>query len=293
VRVLLHEWIDPARLGELPEEVELLPAGRFAEAEVAVDPRDDLLARLGDLEALHTVLVTSAGTDWIEPHLPAGVTLANARGARDAAVAEWVVGAILAMEKRLFDQRDAQARGEWDHFAPPDVGGRSALILGAGSIGAAVEARLAPFGVEIVRVARRARDGVHAVGELPALLPRAQILVILTPLTSSTRGLVDAAALALLPDGALVVNAGRGAVLDTDALLAELHARRLRAALDVVDPEPLPPGHPLWSAPGAFVSPHLSGDSVGADDAALRQVGEQLRRLAWGAPLLNVVERGG
>jgi phosphoglycerate dehydrogenase-like enzyme len=248
VRVALHEWIDPEQLGELPGEVELV--GDPAAAEVLVDPTDDLLRRLGDLEHLRAVLVTSAGTDWIEPHLPPGVVLANARGARDAAVAEWTVGAVLAMEKRLFDQRDAQARGEWWPLTPPDVEGRTALILGAGSIGAAIEARLAPFGVEIVRVARSARDGIHAVGELPELLPRAQILIVVTPLTDATRRLVDARALALLPDGALVVNVGRGAVVDTDALVAELRAGRLRAALDVVDPEPLPADHPLWTTPG-------------------------------------------
>ncbi|MDQ3741166.1 MAG: dehydrogenase, partial [Actinomycetota bacterium] len=146
MRVLLHEWIDPSLLGELPDGVELLPAGRFAEAEVMVDPRDDLLAHLREAESLHTVLVTSAGTDWIEPHLPPGVTLANARGARDAAVAEWVVAAVLAMEKRLFDERDWQRKRDWSlRTRLPDVEGRTALVLGHGSIGEAVEARLAPF----------------------------------------------------------------------------------------------------------------------------------------------------
>jgi phosphoglycerate dehydrogenase-like enzyme len=289
VKVLVHEWIDPALLGELPEEVELLPAGRFAEAEVMVDPRDDLLPRLADAPALHTVLVTAAGTDWIEPHLPAGITLANARGARDAAVAEWVVAAVLAMEKRLFDQRDLQRKRKWERFPLPDVEGRAALILGAGSIGGAVRDRLEPFGVTTMLVARTQREGVRAADDLHALLPHADVLIVLLPLTDATRGLVDARALALLPDGALVVNAGRGAVVDTDALLAELKAKRLRAALDVVEPEPLPPDHPLWKAPGTFVSPHVSGDSARADEAAIRLMGEQLRRLAWGAPLLNVV----
>ncbi|HEX2084570.1 MAG TPA: NAD(P)-dependent oxidoreductase [Solirubrobacteraceae bacterium] len=287
MRVLLHEKIDPAALGELPPEVELVTDPM--RAEVIVEPRDDLLRHLRSLPELHTVLVMSAGTDWIEPHLPAGVTLANARGARDAAVAEWVVAAVLAMQKRLFDQ--ARLKRWADRFVLPDVEGSTALILGAGSIGEAVAARLEPFGVEMVRVASRARDGVHAVDELPELLPRAGVLIVLAPLTRSTRGLVDARALGLLPDGALVVNAGRGAVVDTDALVAELKAGRLRAALDVVEPEPLPDGHPLWKARGALISPHVSGDSPRADDAAVRMMGEQLRRLAWGAPLMNVVER--
>ena len=293
MKVLVHEWVDPELLGELPSEVELLPAGRFAEAEVMVDPRDDLLPHLSEAPSLHTILVTSAGTDWIEPHLPSGVTLANARGARDAAVAEWVVAAILAMEKRLFDQRDLQRKRDWNgRFPLPDVEGRAALILGAGSIGGAVRDRLEPFGVTTMLVARTRREGVRATDDLDSLLPHADVLVILLPLTDATRGLVDARALGLLRDGALVVNAGRGAVLDTDALLAELKAKRLRAALDVVDPEPLPSDHPLWKAPGTFISPHVSGDSSRADEAAVRLMGEQLRRLAWGAPLRNVVRDG-
>ena len=292
MRVLLHEWIDPAALGDLPAEIDLLPAGDFARAEVVVDPREDLLPRLGEIDELRTVLVTSAGTDWIEPHVPRGVTLANARGARDAAVAEWVVAAVLAMEKRLFDQRAAQTRKKWTRERLPDVEGRSAVILGAGSIAGAVRERLAPFGVSVELVGRQGRDGVHGVDELRSLLGSADILVVLLPLTDATRGLVGAAELALLPDGALVVNAGRGAVVHTDALLAELQAKRLRAALDVVDPEPLPADHPLWKAPGAFISPHVAGDSDRADAAAVQLVGEQLRRLAWGAPLLNVVRDG-
>ena len=289
MRVLLHEKVDPALLGELPPEVELVTDPN--RAEVLVEPRDDLLRHLGSLPDLHTVLVMSAGTDWIEPHLPAGVTLANARGARDAAVAEWVVAALLAMQKRLLDQ--ARLKRWDDRFLLPDVEGSTALILGAGSIGEAVAARLEPFDVEIVRVASRARDGVHGVDELPSLLPRTDVLIVLAPLTKSTRGLVDAAALKLLPDGALVLNAGRGAVIDTDALVAELKAKRLRAALDVVDPEPLPSDHPLWKLRNALISPHVSGDSPSADAAAARLMGEQLRRMAWGAPLKNVVERGG
>ena len=159
MRVLVHERIDPALLGELPPEVELITDP--TRAEVIVEPRDDLLRHLRTLPDLHTVLVMSAGTDWIEPHLPDGVTLANARGARDAAVAEWVVAALLAMQKRLFDQ--ARLKRWDDRFLLPDVEGSRALILGHGSIGAAVEARLAPFRVEVVRVASTARDGVHGV----------------------------------------------------------------------------------------------------------------------------------
>jgi phosphoglycerate dehydrogenase-like enzyme len=291
-RVGVPRWVDAAAFGPLPDaiEIEVFDARLPEAAEILVSPYGTAEAYAA-VRGLEAVLVMSAGVEWIEPHLPAGVVLANGRGARDAAVAEWVLAAILAVDKQLFDLRDAQRAHEWSHRRPPELEGRTALVLGAGSIGEATAVRLEAFGVEVVRVARSRRDGVHGADELPGLLGAAEILVVLVPLSDATRGLVDAAVLAALPDGALVVNAARGAVVDTDALLAELQRGRLRAALDVTDPEPLPADHPLWDAPNTFVSPHLAGDTPQADAKALRLVGEQLRRYARGEPLLNVVER--
>ncbi|MEY2535192.1 MAG: hypothetical protein QOF29_3102, partial [bacterium] len=173
-----------------------------------------------------------------------------------------------------------------------DVAGARVLILGHGSIGAAVEERLAPFGAEIVRVARRAREGVHAIEELGQLLPGADVVVDLLPATPQTRGLLGAEALAAMRDGALLVNAGRGATVDTAALLVALQEGRLRAVLDVVDPEPLPPDHALWRAPNVILTPHSAGDTPGAERAAWALAGEQLRRHAAGEPLRNVVRDG-
>jgi phosphoglycerate dehydrogenase-like enzyme len=163
------------------------------------------------------------------------------------------------------------------------------LIVGHGSIGQAVERRLDGWEVEITRVARHARDGVHPIGDLPALLPDADVVVILVPSTSETRRLVDAGFLKQMKDGALLVNAARGAIVDTDALLAELTSGRLRAALDVTDPEPLPDGHPLWSAPGLLLTPHVGGAVRGSRRRAYQIVTDQLARLAAGEPLLNVI----
>ena len=177
--------------------------------------------------------------------------------------------------------------------APGDLRAASVAILGYGSIGAAVEERLAPFGVDFIRIAHRARPGVHPADELRALLPRAELLVVLLPLTDETRGLLDGELLGLLPDGALLVNAARGAIVDTGALLALLREGRLRAALDVTDPEPLPPDHPLWSAPGVLITPHVAGDSADADRRAFALVGEQVRRYVAGEELVNVVEGEG
>jgi phosphoglycerate dehydrogenase-like enzyme len=163
------------------------------------------------------------------------------------------------------------------------------LIIGYGDIGAAIERRLLPFEVDVVKVARTARDGVHAMGELPALLPDADVVVLVVPLTDETRRLVDATFLATMKDGALLVNVARGGVVDTDALVAELATRRITAALDVTDPEPPPPGHPLWTAPGLLLSPHVGGPTSAFAPRARALVREQLTLFAEGRPLRNVV----
>jgi phosphoglycerate dehydrogenase-like enzyme len=247
---------------------------------------------LADLPALEVVQLRSAGVDWIVDRIPAGVTLCSARGARDAAMAEWVVWAVLADVKAARAAHEQQAARTWEHLDLRDLEGARVLILGRGSIGAAVERRLEPFGVELVRVARRARDGVHGVDELPGLLTSADIVVNLLPATPDTVGLVGADALAAMPRGSLLVNAGRGSTVDTDALLRALHDGHVRAVLDVTDPEPLPEDHPLWAAPGLILTPHSAGDTPAAERKAWELVGDQLRRYAAGESLENVVSDG-
>ena len=182
-----------------------------------------------------------------------------------------------------------QQAGHWDPAVSDLVAGQRVLIVGYGAIGEAVERRLAGWEVAIDRVARHARDGVHPIGELPRLLPDADVVVILVPVTEETRQLVNAEFLKTMKDGALLVNAARGVIVDTDALLAELSGGRLRAALDVTDPEPLPDGHPLWSAPGLLLTPHVGGAVRASRMRAYRVVADQLARLAAGQPLLNVI----
>jgi phosphoglycerate dehydrogenase-like enzyme len=249
----------------------------------------ELLAQMHSLRVLQTI---SAGVDWILPYVPAGVTLCSARGARDTAVAEWVLAAVLSCAKELPQLRDRQLEHRWAPLVPGDLAGATVTILGYGSIGAAVEARLAGFEVELLRVARHPREGVHGADELERLLPRTDVLIVLLPRTEQTRGLLDADLLGRLPEGALLVNAARGAVVDTDALVELVQAGRLRAALDVSDPEPLPADHPLWSAPGVLIAPHVAGDSPGAEERVFALVGEQVRRYVAGEPLVNVVGRG-
>jgi len=246
--------------------------------------------RWDDLGDLRVVQVLSAGTDWVEDQLPAGVTLCNARGARDVPVAEWVVGALVGARTGLLRRAREHDRHEWNRFQPAEVAGSTVLILGLGSIGQAVRRRLEALRAEVIGVAREARPGVHGADELPGLLPRADAVVVLAPLTDDTRGMVDADFLGALPNGALLLNAARGAVVDTDALVAELASGRLQAVLDVTDPEPLPSDHPLWDAPGLLaLTPHVAGDTPGGEERALRFAATQLARYARGEPLRNVV----
>lgn len=268
-----------------------LPASRD-EVELVVLPYMAGLAparRMADLPALRVAQTLTAGVDDVRPLLPEGVTLCNARGVHDASTAELAVALTLASLRGIPEHVRAAERGQWAHDTRPSLADRRVLLVGYGAVGAAVEARLAGFECDVRRVARRARHGVEAFEALPDLLPWAEVVVLTVPMTDQTRGLVDARFLAALPDGALVVNVARGPVVVTADLLAEVRTGRLRAALDVTDPEPLPPGHPLWSLPNVLVSPHVGGDTTAFLPRARRLVSAQVRRYVAGEPLANVV----
>lgn len=294
-------WLpfDPAALGEPPAGLRLArvsPDGRSlppgaGDVEVFVPAYDwDVdLSVLAELPRLRVVQTLTAGYEHVLPHLPDGVVLCNGRGIHETSTSELALALILASLRGIPDFVRAQHRGDWVYAPRPALADRRVLIVGYGAIGAAVEARLRPFEVDIERVAGRPRDGVHGVTELPGLLPEADVVVLVVPLTEQTRGLVDAAFLARMKPGALLVNVARGAVVDTDALLASVRSGHITAALDVTDPEPLPPDHPLWSTPGVLISPHVGGASSAMWPRAYRVVREQLVRYAAGEPLANVV----
>jgi len=250
---------------------------------------EEATAALARLPDVRVVQLMSAGADVWVGRVPEQVTLCDARGVHNTSTSEWVVAAVLASVRSFVRFAQAQAEQRWDYTVTDELAGKRVLVVGAGAIGSAVRVRLLPFEVEVTMVARTAREGVHGTDELDALLPEADVVVVLLPLTEATRGFVDAAFLARMRDGALLVNAARGPVADTDALVAELSRGRLRAALDVVDPEPLPPGHPLWTVPGLLLTPHIGGSVHGLLPRAYRLAGEQLRRFAAGQPLENVV----
>ena len=243
------------------------------------------------LPRLRLVQLLSAGAERFAGRLPEGLLLCNARGAHTPSTAEWAVTAMLAAQRGIpFFVREQDA-GRWSMTTHRSLVGARVLVVGAGDIGRAIGRMLAGFDVELTYVARTAREDVRGMDELPDLLPHADVVVLIVPVTPETTGMVDAAFLAAMPDGALLVNAARGVVVDTDALLAELVAGRLRAALDVTEPEPLPPGHPLWTAPGLLLTPHVGGAVPDTNERAAAAVTDQLSRVLAGEPLVNLVDR--
>ena len=321
VRVGVDENLAQELLAHFPCEAEIVRVPRKLSQTLDVDfwllvfARKSYQETFQHLRGVKVVQSMMAGVDWILPWLPKDVVLCDGRGLHDISASEWVMTAILSSLKRFPYYRDMQLREEWKGQASfrdgfmnvggtsvgqyavlgDDLAGKTVLIVGYGSIGAAIEARLAPFGVKVIRLARtpRKEPEVFRVGELRRLLPEADIVVAIVPLTAETRGLIGEAEIALMKPGALLVNAARGPVVVTDALTAALQANRIHAALDVTDPEPLPTGHPLWSAPNCMITPHVGGSTPEFIHRAFQFGAEQVRRFIAGEELKNVVSDAG
>ncbi|GGM36306.1 phosphoglycerate dehydrogenase [Longimycelium tulufanense] len=270
------------------------PPPEADEAEALVAPvwwDESVRELIPRLPRLRLVVTFTSGVDaWIDV-LPEGVGIANARGAHGGATAEWAMGALLAVYREFPRFVQAQAEGRWDHVQADTLQDKRVLVVGAGDIAQRLRRQLVAFDAEPTLVGRTARDEVRGTDELPALVAEHDAVILAVPLTEETNRLFDAELLDRMPDGAVLVNAARGPVVDTEALLAELRRGRLRAALDVTDPEPLPPGHPLWSAPGVLVTPHVGGDVQGQDIRALKVIAEQLAAFAAGKRPPNLVTR--
>jgi phosphoglycerate dehydrogenase-like enzyme len=256
-------------------------AGRDAEVLVVWNHRPErVLAALPELANLRLVQTLTSGVDTWRGRLPAGVRLANTRGAGGAATAEWALAALLAMVRELPHFLSRQAGRQWDYRQTSTLIGARVLVIGAGDVGSHLHHYLTALGSRTTLVGRTRRPGVAGFPELPGLLGEQDAVVLAVPLDQTTRRLVDSTFLASMRDGAVLVNASRGAVVDTDALVAELVTDRLRAALDVTDPEPLPAGHPLWDCPGLLITPHVAtatpGESLRAWAVAAEQIAVQL-----------------
>ena len=274
------EGVDP--------EVDLSQVGFYVPPYMGPRSGLEVIARMPSLQVVQLLTV---GFDAALPYVSDHVTLCNAVGVHDAGTAELAVALTLASLRGIDDFARAMPEGQWLHARRPALVDSRVLVVGAGGVGAGIAARLAPFDVDVTVVGRTRRGGVHARDDLPGLLPAADVVILAVPLNASTTRMVDEAFLSGMRDGALLVNVARGAVVDTDALVRHLHLGRIRAALDVTDPEPLPPDHPLWRAPGVLVSPHVGGNTTAFTPRAARLVERQVRRWRDGEPLDHVVTR--
>jgi phosphoglycerate dehydrogenase-like enzyme len=306
-------------LRDFPSEVELIPLPKDLDHDIDIDVwipgiiAGPSIRIWPHLHGVRLILTLMAGTEWIPAVAGPHITICNARGAHNISTAEWTVSAILATLKYFPFYLDVQRIGQWKRrleasgryaritgdarpLYPPvaleELTGKRVLLVGYGAIGKEIERMLAPFHIELVRVARTARTEppVHTVAELDSLLPQAEIVILILPSTAESHHLIGSRQLALMPQGALLVNAARGPVVDTDALVDALNAGRIRAALDVTDPEPLPEGHPLWSCPNLLLTPHVAGATPQFSPRALRIAADELRRYIAGEPLRNVVQ---
>ncbi|WP_024366992.1 2-hydroxyacid dehydrogenase [Arthrobacter sp. TB 26] len=253
---------------------------------------------LRGLEAVETGLVQSQsiGYDGVAEFLPAGRVYANAAGVHETSTAELALALILASQRELPRLLQNQQEGRWETRPTASLADRSVLIVGYGGVGKAIEDRLLPFETTVTRVASRERTDprghVHGIDELPSLLPEHDIVIVGVPLSDATRHLINDAFLGAMPDGALLVNVARGPVADTEALVRHTAAGRIRAALDVTDPEPLPQDHPLWGIPGVIISPHVGGASSAMRPRMGKLVQRQIELMLAGEPPVNVVLGG-
>jgi len=306
-------------LSDFPESVELVPLLDKLDHNIDIDvwipdPYASRAIRLWPrLRGVRLVLALVAGIEWIPDLVGQHVTICNAHGAHNTSTAEWTVSAILAMLKYFPLYLDIQRSGIWkrrfeanEHYARitgdtrslyphvmlEELTGKTVLLVGYGAIGKEIERMLAPFHVEMLRIASSARTEplVYAVSDLENMLTRADVVMLILPLTEETRGLIGSRQFGLMRQGALLINAARGPIVDTDALMEALHAGRVRAALDVTDPEPLPDGHPLWSCPNLLLTPHVGASSPQFAPNSLRIAAGELRRYIAGEPLRNIVQ---
>ena len=293
------------RLGGIPEgiDIDVYRADgdswpdSIAEVEFYVLPYlkgEEVLDRVAEMKRLKVIQTLTAGIENYLPHVPEGVVLCNAAGVHDTSTAELAVALALASGRHLDHYARNQPSGIWESLRLGiSLADQRVLIIGYGHIGAAIERRLSGFEVaSVTRVARRPRTEpvpVHAIDDLPELLPDADVAFLVAPHTPQTEGMIGGRELASLPDGAVLVNVARGKLVDTEALLAETSTGRIRAALDVTDPEPLPPEHPLWRTPGVLISPHVGGPSTAFFPRADRLIAAQLGRFAAGKKLENII----
>jgi phosphoglycerate dehydrogenase-like enzyme len=291
-----------AKFGEPPAGVEVIEwdfagPGPRDTIDIVVPPymsSPEVLRQLAGVSA-RLVQSQSVGYDGVSEFLPPGYTYANAASVHETSTAELALALILASQRGLADFVRSSERGHWSPRHYESLADRSVLLVGYGGVGQAIESRLLPFETSVTRVATTARSDergqIHGVDSLFDLLPAFDIVVVCVPLTPDTTHLVDDRFLSCMRDGGLLVNIARGRVASTEALLKHAQGGRLRFALDVTDPEPLPDGHPLFSLANVLISPHVGGASSAMLPRMARLVAVQAARMLNGEPPINVVLR--
>lgn len=244
------------------------------------------------MSSLKYLQVPNAGFDDAIEYLKSGTILCNARGVHDDSTAELAVGLAIAVRRGFHDFVRAQDRGIWAHKRYPSFSDSVVAIVGYGSIGQSLAKKLSGFELSVTAFSRSGKDGAKTLDQLDGFLPKADIVFLTLPLNAESKHLFNKERIAKMKDGSLIVNVGRGPIIDTDALLAELNSGRIFAGLDVTDPEPLPADHQLWGAPNLLIAPHVGGDSTAFEARGKKLVEEQLARLAAGTELINIVGRG-
>ena len=293
--VVWTQWPDlkiPAGVTHLPTDGIAPAAGDLNKVEFYV-PRymggPAAIAMIPDMKGLRIIQSPNAGVDDVLKIRPDGVTLCNAAGVHDASTAELAVALAIASRRGFADFAADQAAGRWAHVRKPSLADSNVAIVGYGNIGKMIGTMLENFEVSVTAFSRSGKDGALTFDHFDHMLPTFDVIILIVPLTDQTRHLMNASRLAAMKNGAALINVARGAVVDTEALIAELNSGRITAGLDVTDPEPLPAGHPLWSAKNVIITPHVGGDSEAFTPRGRKLVEEQLARYASGQPLLHIV----
>lgn len=247
------------------------------------------IAMIPEMKSLKVIQSPNAGVDDVLKIRPEGVTLCNAAGVHDASTAELAVALSIASRRGFAAFAGDQVAQRWGHERMSSLTDSNIAIVGYGNIGKTIARMLGNFEVTVTAFSKSGRDGALTLDHFDRLLPTFDVIILIVPLNDQTHHLMNATRLAAMKDGSALINVARGPVVDTDALIAELNSGRITAGLDVTDPEPLPVGHPLWSARNVIITPHVGGDSAAFIPRGRKLVEEQLARFASGQPLLHIV----
>jgi phosphoglycerate dehydrogenase-like enzyme len=272
--------------GFIPAESQLEDIEFYAPSYMGGVKTFEVIAKMKNLKTVH---YSQAGYEDILPHIPSHVILCNASGLHDVSTSELAVGLTIASRRGFAEFMDNQKNGIWQRQRKPALADSHVGIIGYGNIGKRIASLLEMFETKVTAFSRSGADGAVKISEFDNYLPDLDVIILILPLTKESKNFINADRIKKMKDGATLINLARGAIVDTDALVAELNTGRITAGLDVTDPEPLPKGHPLWSAPNLIITPHVGGDSAAFDPRARKMVQEQLARLAEKKPLLNQI----